>query len=241
MIKTKFGSIVSHKFNNQYICYDSSIQPILKDRILASLDTDEFRLSNTSNFLDLNNGLIKKHFCRKGAMYLLNDNYFFYGLKNTRPLKEQKNYMDFLNIVKKSKNEWIKNKLELCMPIFSYVKRGKLFYKGDIILSKISGETLDKTLMKRLKFNIEEEIGLCFRFLFDNGIYNFDMNLTNIIYNPETDKYSFIDFDKVIINSRKTNSQSFSSRVIDKFRDSLKKYDLLVNFDWNKFVRSVYG
>ena len=241
MIKTKFGSIVSHKFNNQYICYDSSIQPILKDRILASLDSDEFRLSNTSNFLDLNNGLIKKHFCRKGAMHLLNDNYFFYGLKNTRPLKEQKNYMDFMNIVKKSKNEWIKNKLELCMPIFSYVKRGNLFYKGDIILSKISGETLDKTLMSRLKFNIEEEIGLCFRFLFNNGIYNFDMNLTNIIYNRETDKFSFIDFDKVIINSRKTNSQSFSSCVIDKFRDSLKKYDLFVNFDWNKFVRSVYG
>ena len=241
MIKTKFGSIVSHKFNNQYICYDSSIQPILKDRILASLDSDEFRLSNTSNFLDLNNGLIKKHFCRKGAMHLLNDNYFFYGLKNTRPLKEQKNYMDFMSIVKKSKNEWIKNKLELCMPIFSYVKRGNLFYKGDIILSKISGETLDKTLMKRLKFNIEEEIGLCFRFLFNNGIYNFDMNLTNIIYNRETDKFSFIDFDKVIITSRKTNSQSFSSRVVDKFRDSLKKYELFVEFDWNKFVRTVYG
>ena len=241
MIKTKFGSIVSHKFNNQYICYDSSIQPILKDRILASLDSDEFRLSNTSNILDLNNGLIKKHFCRKGAMHLLNDNYFFYGLKNTRPLKEQKNYMDFMSIVKKSKNEWIKNKLELCMPIFSYVKRGNLFYKGDIILSKISGETLDKTLMKRLKFNIEEEIGLCFRFLFNNGIYNFDMNLTNIIYNRETDKFSFIDFDKVIITSRKTNSQSFSSRVVDKFRDSLKKYELFVEFDWNKFVRTVYG
>ena len=241
MIKTKFGSIISHKFNNQYICYDSSIQTILKDRILASLDSDEFRLSNTSNFLDLNNGLIKKHFCRKGAMHLLNDNYFFYGLKNTRPLKEQKNYMDFMSIVKKSKNEWIKNKLELCMPIFSYVKRGNLFYKGDIILSKISGETLDKTLMKRLKFNIEEEIGLCFRFLFNNGIYNFDMNLTNIIYNRETDKFSFIDFDKVIITSRKTNSQSFSSRVVDKFRDSLKKYELFVEFDWNKFVRTVYG
>jgi len=241
MIKTKFGSIVSHKFNNQYICYDSSIQPILKDRILASLDSDEFRLSNTSNFLDLNNGLIKKHFCRKGAMQLLYDNYFFYGLKNTRPVREQKNYMDFMNIVKSSSNEWIIRKLELCMPIFSYVKRSNFFYKGDIILSKISGETLDKTLIKRLKLNIEEEIGLCFRFLFDNGIYNFDMNLTNIIYNPESDKLSFIDFDKVTINSRKINSQNYSARVINKFSDSLKKYDLLAKFDWDKFVRSVYG
>ena len=72
MIKTKFGSIVSHKFNNQYICYDSSIQPILKDRILASLDSDEFRLSNTSNFLDLNNGLIKNISVEKAqCIYLM--------------------------------------------------------------------------------------------------------------------------------------------------------------------------
>ena len=149
--------------------------------------------------------------------------------------------MDFMNIVKNSKNEWVISKLELCMPIFSYVKRSNLFYKGDIILSKISGETLDKTLMKRLKMNIEEEIGLCFRFLFDNGIYNFDMNLTNIIYNQESDKLSFIDFDKVTINSQKINSQNYSARVINKFSDSLKKYDLFAKFDWDKFIRSVYG
>ena len=95
--------------------------------------------------------------------------------------------------------------------------------------------------MKRLKLNIEEEIGLCFRFLFNNGIYNFDMNLTNIIYNQESDKLSFIDFDKVSINSYKINSQNYSSRVIGKFRGSLKKYDLFAKFDWDKFIRSVYG
>ena len=127
------------------------------------------------------------------------------------------------------------------MPIFSYVKRSNLFYKGDIILSKISGDTLDKTLMKRHKMNIEEEIGLCFRFLFKNGIYNFDMNLTNIIYNQESDKLSFIDFDKVTINSQQINSQNYSARMINKFSKSLKKCDLLAKFDWDKFIRSVYG
>ena len=126
-----------------------------------------------------------------------------------------------MNIVKNSKNEWVINKLELCIPIFSYVKRSNLFYKGDIILSKISGETLDKTLLKRLKLNIEEEIGLCFRFLFNNGIYNFDMN-NKYLYNQESDKLSFIDFDKVTINSQKINSQNYSARVINKFRDSKK-------------------
>ena len=67
------------------------------------------------------------------------------------------------------------------------------------------------------------------------------MNLTNIIYNPESDKLSFIDFDKVTINSQKINSQNYSARVMNKFSDSLKKYDLFAKFDWDKFVRSVYG
>ncbi len=239
MIKTKFGSIVTHKFSNQYICYDSSIQPILKNRILASLDSDEFRLSNSSNFLDLNNGLIKKHFFRKGAMLFLGDKYFYYGLKHTRPMREYINHMDFIKIVQSSKNEWIINKLELCTPIFSYVVKNSFFYKGDIILSKINGETLDLILKKNERFYLEEQLGLCFKFLFTNGIYNFDMNLKNIIFNYELNKISFIDFDKVMINTAKRNSKLYSSRVISKFRDSLIKYDLLTNFDWKKFLASI--
>ena len=120
MIKTKFGSIVSHKFNNQYICYSSSIQPILKERILSANDSDEFRLSNNSNFLDLNNGFIKKHFWRKGAMSFLNDKYFFYGLKQTRPVRELINYIDYSYIINSSKNDTV-NRIEACSPsIFLY-------------------------------------------------------------------------------------------------------------------------
>ena len=56
-----------------------------------------------------------------------------------------------------------------------------------------------------------------------------------------SDKLSFIDFDKVTIDSRNINSQNYSSRVVDKFKDSLKKYDLFAKFDWDKFIRSVYA
>ncbi len=122
MIKTKFGSIVSHKFNNQYICYSSSIQPILKERILSANDSDEFRLSNNSNFLDLNNGFIKKHFWRKGAMSFLNDKYFFYGLKQTRPVRELINYIDYSYIISSSKNDTV-NRIEACSPVFSFIKK----------------------------------------------------------------------------------------------------------------------
>ena len=142
MIKTRYGSIVSHKFNSEYICYDSSIQPILKDRILSSLATDDYRLTNNSNFLDLNNGLIKKHFCRKGLMYIFSDNYIYNGLKKTRPVRELTNYIDFNHLIETSNNDWIINKIELCFPVFAYIKRNYLFYKGDIVLSKILGKTL---------------------------------------------------------------------------------------------------
>ena len=99
MIKTKYSSIVSHKFDNQYICYDSSIQPILQERILSCFSNDEFRLNNKSNFLDYNNGFIKKHFWRKGGMSILNDSYLYLRLNLSRPIKELKNYIDFSHIL----------------------------------------------------------------------------------------------------------------------------------------------
>ena len=109
----------------------------------------------------------------------------------------------------------------------------KAIKKGDNILKEhgIKSHKLDSEILMSQVFG-KNRIDI---------ILNFDMNLTNIIYNQESDKLSFIDFDKVAINSHKVNSQNYSSRVIGKFRDSLKKYDLFAKFDWDKFIRSVYG
>ncbi len=239
MIKTRYGSIVSNKFNSEYICYDSSIQPILKDRILSSLATDDYRLTNNSNFLDLNNGLIKKHFCRKGLMYIFSDNYIYNGLKKTRPVRELTNYIDFNHLIKTSNNDWIINKIEPCFPVFAYIKRNYLFYKGDIILSKILGKTLDKYLSENNRLNIEEQLGFCFGFLFERGIYNFDMNLKNIIFNEDTNKLSFIDFDKLWIKPSLRKSSKYSLKVINKFESSLEKNNLKSSFRWSQFINSL--
>ena len=237
MIKTKFGSIFLHKFNNEYICYDTSIQPILKSRIIDSLQSDEFRLSNTSNILDLNNGFIKKHFWRKGAVSIFNDNYLFLGLKSSRPIRELINYIDFLYIVKASENQFIIDKIEVCTPIFAYIKKNTFSYKGDIILSKINGITLDLYLqIRNMDNSFEMELARCFGFMFSNGIYNFDMNLKNIIYNTDSKKLAFIDFDKVLIDLSKKNDKRYITRVLNKFKRSLDDYKSLSNFDYNKFI-----
>ena len=74
-----------------------------------------------------------------------------------------------------------------------------MLYTGDIILSKIDGLTFDEYLLKNNITNqIYKDLRFSFEILFQNGIYNLDMNLKNIIYNEFTNKISFIDFDKLI-------------------------------------------
>ena len=237
MIKTKYSSIVSHKYNNQYICYDSSIQPILQDRILSCFTTDEFRLNNTSNFLDLNNGLIKKHFLRKGAMSIFNDNYLYLGLSSSRPIRELKNYIDFTHILNNVNDDRIMKIFEFCSPVFAYVQRRGLFYTGDIILSKVEGITLDKYIStNNIKSKFYNDLAFCFKILFDNGIFNIDMNLRNIIFNVETEKISFIDFDKLIVNPSKKGDKKSTLQVLTKFKKSLNKFNLDDKFDWDEFT-----
>ena len=238
MIKTKYSSIVSHKFDNQYICYDSSIQPILQKRILSCFSSDEFRLNNKSNFLDYNNGFIKKHFWRKGGMSILNDSYLYLGLNLSRPIKELKNYIDFSHILSNLSDSKITNTFEICSPIFSYINRRGIVYTGDIILSKIEGLTLDKYISgNNMDSKFYSDLSFCFKTLFENGIFNIDMNLKNIMFNTKTEKISFIDFDKLIINLSKKGDKKMTSSVLRKFKKSLSKFNLDNKFDWEEFTK----
>ena len=237
MIKTKYSSIVSHIYNNQYICYDSSIQPILQERILSCSTTDEFRLNNRSNFLDLNNGLIKKHFWRKGSMSLFRDSYLFLGLNSSRPVRELMNYIDFNYILSNLSDARIANTFEFCSPIFSHVQRKGVFYSGDIILTKIKGATLENYISENsIGSKFYNDLAFCFKTLFDNGIFNIDMNLRNIIFNKDTEKISFIDFDKLIINPSKKGDLKITAEVLTKFKKSLNKFNLDDKFDWEEFT-----
>lgn len=238
MIKTRFSSIVSRKYSDKYICYDSSIQQILEDRVLSSLDSGEFRLENRLNYLDLNNGFIKKHYWRKGGMKLLKDYYIYLGLVRTRPVRELQNYIDFAHIINKTNNDKVKNLIEICTPVCSFIEKKGILYTGDIVLSKIDGLTFDQYILNNeLTNQIYDDLRFSFEVLFQNGIYNIDMNLKNIIYNHFTNKISFIDFDKLVINTSRKNDKKYSSDVLRKFKKSLKNLNLDNRFNWKKFIK----
>ena len=170
-------------------------------------------------------------------MSIFNDSYLYLGLNSSRPVRELMNYIDFTHILNKLNNDRIMKTFEFCSPVFSYVQRRGLFYTGDIILSKIEGITLDKYISaNNIKTKFYNDLAFCFKILFDNGIFNIDMNLRNIIFNIETQKISFIDFDKLIINPSKKGDKKNTLEVLTKFKKSLSKFNLDDKFDWDEFT-----
>ncbi len=241
MLKTRFGNILFHKHNNQYICYDSTVQLILKEHLISEFNAGNLRLGNTTNYLDYNNGWIKKHFWRKGGVSFLGDSYMYLGLSRTRPIRELKNYIDFNHIIENLSNIRLNNIIELCRPVLAHVKTNTVYYSGDIILTKIEGNTLDKVLKNNHNELLWDNLAFCFKVLFDNGIFNFDMNLTNILWNETSGKLSFIDFDKLIIDYGNKNHEKNARQVLGKFEKSLSKHDLRNNVDWSKFLSYIYS
>ena len=111
-------------------------------------------------------------------------------------------------------------------------------YTGDIILSKIEGITLDKYISgNNMNSKFYSDLSFCFKTLFENGIFNIDMNLKNIMFNTKTQKISFIDFDKLIINLSKKGDKKMTSLVLRKFKKSLSKFNLDNKFDWEEFTK----
>ena len=90
--------------------------------------------------------------------------------------------------------------------------------------------------MNNIKSKFYNDLAFCFKILFDNGIFNVDMNLSNIIFNIETQKISFIDFDKLIINPSKKGDKQSTLEVLSKFKKSLSSFNLDDKFDWDEFT-----
>ena len=99
---------------------------------------------------------------------------------------------------------------------------------------KSKNKPIYKILREDSKFY--NDLAFCFKILFDNGIFNVDMNLRNIIFNIETQKISFIDFDKLIINPSKKGDKKSTLEVLAKFKKSLNKFNLDDKFDWDEFT-----
>ena len=57
------------------------------------------------------------------------------------------------------------------------------------------------------------------------------------MFNAKTEKISFIDFDKLIINLSKKGDEKMVSSVLRKFKKSLSKFNLDNKFDWEEFTK----
>jgi hypothetical protein len=56
-------------------------------------------------------------------MKFFKDYYVYLGLSYTRPVRELNNYVDFSYIINQINNDKVKNIIELCTPVCSFVER----------------------------------------------------------------------------------------------------------------------
>ena len=57
------------------------------------------------------------------------------------------------------------------------------------------------------------------------------------MFNTKTQKISFIDFDKLVIDFSKKGDEKMASSVLRKFKKSLRKFKLDNKFDWEEFTK----
>ncbi|KAF7778376.1 3-deoxy-D-manno-octulosonic acid kinase [Pseudoalteromonas marina] len=130
---------------------------------------------------------VLRHYWRGGLVgKVLNDQYLYLGLKNTRVCKE------FSLMIK-----LIELGLNVPKPIAARVSTSGLIYRGDIITQAVSGakSLLDVLIERPLNSSELESIANTIALFHNKGVYHADLNINNILFNEDGDVY-IIDFDR---------------------------------------------
>ncbi len=130
---------------------------------------------------------VLKHFRRGGLVgRILNDQYLYTGLKNTRV------YREFMLL-----NELLKQGLPAPKPKAAQVRISGLIYRGDLITEAIKGARSVCEICQARSLRDQELVAIAKTLsAFHNaGVYHADLNANNILLDDQGDAY-LIDFDR---------------------------------------------
>lgn len=157
------------------------------------------------------NQWVLRHYYRGGLIgKLIDDSYFFTGLKHTRAAKE----FALLKALEQLK-------LPAPKAIGYRIQRGLLSYRADILTQRIEqAEDLVGILAKRpVNEDVWQAIGACIRQFHQHGVYHHDLNIHNILIDSDN-KIWLIDFDQGDI---RRPAQQWQQSNIDRLHRSFKK------------------
>lgn len=172
-------------------------------------------------------GLIKnwvlRHYYRGGLIgKLINDQYFFTGMHNTRAAKE----FSLLNTMRAMN-------LPAPQPVaFRVIKQG-LFYRADLLSSRIeNAQDLVAILTKEeISTKLWNEIGSVIKRFHMQGIYHHDLNAHNILIDMQN-KVWLIDFDQG--EFRSDNKKWPEANMARLLRSFIKEENKIPDFHWSQ-------
>lgn len=166
---------------------------------------------------------VLRHYYRGGMVSkITHDQFFYLGLKNTRPYKE-------LLLL-----DWMyRQGLPVPKPIGARIVKGLLLYKADLLMEKLAASDLVALLTKReLSESQWQNIGELVARFHNKGIYHADLNAHNILMD-DNDKIWLIDFDRCEV--RKSSFQWQNQNIQRLHRSFLKEKQQLSVFNFNDF------
>ncbi len=177
---------------------------------LAIIGSAEGR--GTTHFLRYSNNtdLVLRHYKRGGLIgKLLDDQFWFAGLKQTRPYREMQLLIQMC--------EW---HLPCPRPVAGLVQRSGLVWRGDLLTVKIpNASDTHNILTERPLTEFEwRHIGATIKRFHQRQVYHHDLNIHNVMLDNEGQAW-LIDFDKCAVR----NGEAWKVSNLERLHRSLMK------------------
>lgn len=203
---------------NQIIWHDTALIPELDARGFdgqwwkskGELIGESKGRGTTYFFRHQQNEFVLRHYLRGGLIgKLLNDQYLYTGLKNTRAWQEKAllNHLQELG-------------LPAPMPAAARVIKKGLVYRADLITVKIpyARDVHHILLEKALSDDVWQNIGATIARFHQHQVYHHDLNIHNIMLD-ESGKVWLIDFDKCAVKA----GEDWKRKNLERLERSLEK------------------
>jgi len=176
--------------------------------------------------------MVLRHYYRGGLIgKLVNDQYWFNGIKNTRAYKEYELLI-----------ELEKRQLPACRVVSARINKSGLTYRADLLMKMVDGgqDLVALLTQQELSDEVWQEIGKTIAIFHKQYIYHADLNAHNILMNNDN-KVWLIDFDRGEIKENQGQwCQDNLNRLLRSFNKELAQLPVF-NFtldNWKTLIEA---
>ncbi|MDG6881939.1 3-deoxy-D-manno-octulosonic acid kinase [Phocoenobacter uteri] len=172
---------------------------------------------------------VKRHYYRGGLFgKLVKDHYFFTAYEKTRAVQE-------FNLLQKM-YQW---QLPVPRPIAVKIDKKCCIYTADILIEKLENTQDLSQFLQKNTLNSQQyfQLGQLIKKLHQHQVHHSDLNIHNILFDEENNKFWLIDFDKCFIQTGNDWKSSNVERLLRSFNKEIERLNIqFQEADWQSFL-----